>query len=444
MVRLSLLCAAALWVGCAGAQGLTLKPSARLGAPEPAGTSVQTADYIVAVVNAEPITYHDVRREVQRVVMQATQMRSPLPATAEIEREVTERLITLKAQLQLARDLGVRADEAAIDEAERNIALQNQVDRAELHRRVQADGMTLAQFRDQLRDQIVLQRLREREVDARVQVSDAEVQAQWAQLQAQNDPQRLAFNLAQIVVPLDENAPPQAVSAARERALAWHSRALAGEDFAALAREAGGSGAAMGLRTLDRYPSLFAQAVRDLPPGGVSALLRSGAGFHVLKVVQRYNPDLPPAQRVQQHARHILLLLNAQRSADQARAQLAQWRAQIVAGQADFAALAQAHSQDGSAERGGDLGWADPGLFVPEFEDALAALAPGEISAPLVSRFGVHLVQLIDRREMALTQAQQTELLRNQMREKKREQALRQWLQDVRARAYVELRPAPR
>jgi peptidyl-prolyl cis-trans isomerase SurA len=185
------------------------------------------------------------------------------------------------------------------------------------------------------------------------------------------------------------------------------------------------------------------QAVQKLPEGGVSDIVRSGAGFHVIKVLERHGGGLPGPTVIQSHARHILLRPNAQLSEAAAVQRLADFKRRVQAGQADFAQLAREFSQDTSARNGGDLGWANPGVFVPEFEDTLNALAPGQISDPVISRFGVHLIQLLERRQATLTQREQREIARNQLREKKLDELYAQWAQDVRGRAYVELREPP-
>jgi peptidyl-prolyl cis-trans isomerase SurA len=192
------------------------------------------------------------------------------------------------------------------------------------------------------------------------------------------------------------------------------------------------NGGVVGLRAADRYPPLFYQAVQALPEGGVSDLVRSGAGFHVLKVVEKRKGGLPGATVVQSHARHILLRPGPQLS-----------EAAAIARLADFAQLAREFSQDASAPNGGDLGWAAPGLFVPEFEDAMNGLEPGKLSKPVVSRFGVHLIQLLERRQATLSPREQRELARNLVREKKLDESYTQWAQEVRGRAYVEFREPP-
>ncbi|WP_326535759.1 peptidylprolyl isomerase [Pseudorhodoferax sp.] len=409
--------------------------------------AARQSDFIVAVVNSEPITNLEVQRRLARTVQQLRQQGGRLPPQAELTRQVLESLVVERAQLQQARELGLKVDEAAVNLAEQNVARQNQIDVAELRRRIALDGMTLAQFRNDIRDQILLSRLRDRELDARVRVSDAEVE-QFLREQADAAPAApTEINLAQVLVTVPENATPQQVAERQARAQEVEKRARAGEDFAALARSFSdapdaATGGEMGLRSPDRYPELFLQATAQLPVGGVTAPVRSGAGFHILKVVDKRQPGMLQSV-TQQHARHILLRVDAQQPEAQARERLAGMKRRIEAGQADFAAVAQASSQDGSAAQGGDLGWSNPGQFVPEFEEVVEALRPGEISEPIVSRFGVHLIQLLERRQYQLNPREQREVARNMVRERKMDEAYRSWLQELRGRAYVELREAP-
>lgn len=449
------LLALALWATeAATAQGLRaptaptspIAPTA-LAATAPARTST-AADFIVAVVNSEPITNHEIRRQLERVVQQSAAQRRPAPDMAQLAPQVLDDLINQKAQLQLARDTGLRVETSALDEAEQSIARQNQIDVTELHHRLERDGQSVAQFRAQLHDQILLQRLVEREVQPRVRVSDAEVEQYLRDQQAAPPSGDAELNLAQIVVSVPETATPTQLEALRARAQRALERARKGEDFAALVREFSdaadlSTGGQLGLRTVSRYPDLFVVATQALTVGDVADLVRSPAGFHVLKVVEKINPNLPTLAVTQSHARHILLIPGANLSEEAARAQLADFKKRVVNGQADFAALAREHSQDGSAASGGDLGWSSPGMFVPEFETLMNRLAPGEVSDPLLSRFGLHLIQLLERRKASLTPQEQREAVRAMLREKKSDQVYRTWAQEVRARAYVELREAP-
>lgn len=433
------------------AQGL--KPLAA-GSPSVATPkSALPADFIVAVVNSEPITNNEVRAEMQRVLQQLTQQRRTLPDSKVLARQVLERLINDKAQLQLARESGVRVDDAAVDLAEQNIARQNQLEVAELRRRIAADGMVLSQFREQLRDQLMLTRLRERDVEPRVKVSDLEVD-QYLREQQQSsaiDPASQEINLAQILVAVPDSASPVQIAALQAKAQRALDRARAGEDFVSLVREfsdasdsaSRANGGQLGLRTADRYPPLFLEATQTLGVGDISPVVRSGAGFHILKVIEKKNAGLPAMMVTQSRARHILLRLSPQLSEAAARAKLTEFKKRIVAGQADFAALARDNSQDGSAAQGGDLGWANPGMFVPEFEEAMNRLTPSQVSDPLVSRFGVHLIQLMERRNTALSPREQRETVRAMLREKKLDEAYATWSQDLRGRAYVEMREPP-
>lgn len=414
------------------------------GAASPAS---RQSDYIVAVVNSEPITNQEVQRRVARILQQARQQGGRVPPQSELTRQVLESLVVERAQLQLAREMGMRVDDASVDQAEQNVARQNQIDVAELRRRLERDGSTPTQFRNELRDQLLLTRVRDRELESRVKVSDVDVE-QYLREHANAPTAAVSeINLAQVLVAVPEGATPQQVAERLARAQDVQRRAQAGEDFAGLARaysdatDAAGGGE-LGLRAPDRYPQLFLDATLALPVGTITAPVRSGAGWHVLKVVDKRQAG--PAHTVaQQHARHILLRVGPQLSEATARERLLGMKRRIESGQADFAGLARASSQDGSAAEGGDLGWSSPGQFVPEFEEVLDGLQPGQLSEPFVSRFGVHLVQLIERRQYSLSPREQREMARSMVRESRMEEAYRSWLQEVRARAYVEMREAP-
>ena len=438
-------------VPAAQAQGLRVSP--QLGGSRPAArandNTPRSADYIVAVVNSEPITNNEVRSRMVRFEQQLTQQGTPLPPRPELARQVLERLISEKAQLQLARETGVKVDEVMLDQAEQNVARQNQIDVAELRRRIVADGVTPAQFREDLRNQLLLTRLRDRELETRVRVSDLEIDQYIRELQGSTDVSALELNLAQILIAVPEGATVPQVAVLQARAQRVLDRARGGEDFAKLAREfseapgAAASGGIVGLRSADRYPPLFVEATQSLREGGLSNLVQSGAGFHVLKVIEKRQGGVPGANVVQSHARHILLRPGPELTEAAARERLSAYKKRIEAGQADFALLARENSEDASSRNGGDLGWTNPGVFVPEFEDTMNALSPGQVAEPVVSRFGVHLIQLLERREAVLSQREQRDLARGAMREKKLDEAYTSWAQDVRGRAYVEYREPP-
>lgn len=427
-------------LGLGGGARLPSAPSLPLG-PAP----VQQADYIVAVVNSEPITNNELRMRMMRAAQQLAQQNTAVPPESVLAKQVLENLITEKALQQQARDTGIKVDDLTVDQAEANVARQNGMDSAQLRRRLAADGMSLERFRNDLRNQLLLTRLRERDVDGRVRVSDLDIDQFIREQQASVDQTGVELNLGHVLVVVPESASPADIATLQAKAQGVADRARKGDDFAALAREfsnaaEGASGGALGLRAADRYPALFVESTQALPVGGIAGPVRSPAGFHVLKVLERERAGVPGTHVTQTHARHILLRPTAQLSETAAAARLAEYKQRIQSGQADFATLAREHSQDGSAKDGGDLGWANPGQFVPEFEEALDALAPGQIGGPLVSRFGVHLLQLIERREATLTQREQREVARNVVREKKLDEAYASWVRDVRARAYVEIR----
>ena len=401
------------------------------------------ADFIVAVVNSTPITNVELQLRLLRVQQQLSRQGN-VPPRSQLLREVLERLILERAQLQLARELGVTPDDAAVDQAVDNVALQNQVSLEELKRRLSVDGVDYARFRADVRDELTLVRLREREVDSRVKVSEQDIDQFFRDRQAQAGAEPERIQLAQILVAVPESATADQVRALQAKAQRALDRVRAGEPFAGVAAEVSdaadrAAGGDLGLRPVDRLPSLFVDAVRDLKDGALAGPLRSGAGFHVLQLVKR-SRDAAALTVNQTRARHILFKSGPKFNEAQATAKLLDFKRLIVAGQADFAALARDNSEDGSAKDGGDLGWTSTGMFVPEFEQVMNQLAPGQIADPLVSRFGVHLLQVMARREAPLSEREQRELARNLVREKKIEEAFILWQQEVRGRAYVEFR----
>jgi peptidyl-prolyl cis-trans isomerase SurA len=420
-------------------------PAPSMSAPSAPAGGQRAAGYIVALVNSEPITNTEVQTRVDRVLSEnAEARRAPL---AEVSRLVLERLISERAQLQLAKESGIRIDDVTVDQAEETVARQNQINVAELRRRVISEGISPAEFRTDLRNQLLLTRLREREVNARVKIGDAEVD-QFIQEQRSGNVASSEINLAQVLVAVPDNASESQIAALEQKAQALAGARAHGEDFAVLARDNSDSpdrvgGGALGLRSVQRYPQPFVDATQALPVGGVAGPIRSGAGFHVLKVLAKGKADAVDGTVAQTRVRHILLRTDAQRSTAQAIAQLTDFKRRLQGGTADFAGLARDNSQDGSAKDGGDLGWMRAGQFVPEFEEVVQRLAPGQVSDPVVSRFGVHLIEVVGRREGKLSQAEQREAARAVLREKRMDEAFDTWAQEVRAKAYVEFRQPP-
>jgi peptidyl-prolyl cis-trans isomerase SurA len=404
----------------------------------------QSADFIVALVNSEPITNSELQTQIKQITEQREQQRQTLPPASELRSLVLERLVNERAQLQLARDSGLRADPVAIDQAEANLAAQNQMDIAQFRQSLMQRGISQTAFREQIRDQILLSRLHERDVESRVRVSDTDVENALAARQVANaDPLAQEINLANLLVPLPEKPTPAQVTLAQTQAQRILARIRAGEEFGTLVKELSGAersnGGQLGLRRADRYPLLFVNATTALSVGQVSEPVRSDAGFHLLLVVERRAGSLVQTMP-QTRARHILLRISPQLSQAQAVARLSETRARIMAGSIPFEAAAREMSQDGSASQGGDLGWATAGMFVPEFESAMDQLKEREISQPVVSRFGVHLLQVMERRSVELTPVQVRERVRAELRAQRIEEAYLAWERDIRNRAFIEIR----
>jgi peptidyl-prolyl cis-trans isomerase SurA len=409
---------------------------------------IRSADYIVAVVNSEPVTNAEVQAMRQRLVRELGGRGAQLPPAAQLTQQALDMLINEKAQLQQAEEQGIKVDNDQVDQAEANVAASNQLTREALHQRLAQDGVSLETYRKQLKNQLILSRLREREVESRTRVSEQDID-RYLQEQGQSgqsSPPEL--NIAMILLTVAENASAAESRAVEDKARELLRRARAGEDFAQLAKahsqafDKGAKGGEMGLRPADRYPEIFVEAVSKLPPLGISEPVRSGAGFHLLKLLERR--QTPPTMTVvQTRTRHILLRPSAQLSRDQAVARLQDVRQQILSGKTSFARAAQETSQDGSAAQGGDLGWTVQGQFVPEFEQAMNRLQPGQLSEPLVSRFGVHILEVTERRKVAVPEKEQRDMARAALREKRMDESYERWVEDVRGRAYVEMREAP-
>ena len=422
-----------------------------VGAGLPAAQAQQraparTADYIVAIVNSELVTAAELELRITRLRADAVRNNSTLPSGAELRQRVLDLLIDERVQVTHARDSGQRVDDAELDRAVANVALQNQLTLPQLRDKLRQEGIDYGRFRNNIRDQLLAERVREREVQARIRISDADIDAfidkRRAAAGASDE-----YNIAQILVTVPEGAAPAQVAERRARADAAMARVRAGEAFDAVAKAVSedsnkAQGGVIGLRPADRLPDVFMEVVRPLKTGEVApALLRTGAGFHVLKLVEKRDAGGLAIQ--QTRARHILLRPSPQLPQDAALRRLAEFKRQIMAGTKTFEQLARENSEDGSAAQGGELGWASPGSFVPEFEDTMNAMALNGISEPIVSRFGVHLIQVLARRQVMLEAKQLREQARNALREQKFDEAYVEWLQELRARAYVELREPP-
>jgi peptidyl-prolyl cis-trans isomerase SurA len=417
---------AALLAGAAFSQGVTL------------------VDRIVAVVNKEVITMSELNEAIDGAERQLRRQGTQAPEREVLERQLLERLILDKAQLQLARDTGVRVDEVQLDRAVQRVAEQNKMTLAEFRSALERDGVQFYQFRDDMRDQIVLTRLREREVDDKIQVSDTEIDLFLEEMKAQPGA-RDEYNVAHILIRVPDQASPERIESARAKAVKARADAAAGGDFARLA--AGFSdapdalqGGAIGWRTADRLPELFAGALGRMSPGEVSEVLKSSAGFHVIKLIERRGAGAPSAPVTQTRLRHILIRTSETVSEAEARRRLLGLRERLASGAADFAELARANSDDGTAARGGELDWVYPGDTVPEFERAYQDLKPGEVSQPIKTAFGYHLIEVLERRSADLSPERRRLEARKVLRERKSDEAFQQWLRQLRDQTYVDLR----
>ena len=427
---------------CLLVANLTTAPLVQAQSSNPASRQ----NFIVAVVDAEPITNVDVSLRVSQIRQQLAQQGKTVPSQAELLQVALNKLIDEKALLQFAKESGITVDDESVTQAEQRVAAQRQLSVDALHKKLLAEGSSGSRLRQELRDQLTLQRLNERNVPSRIRISDVEVeQAIRARKNSFVDPNP-DVELGQIFIAVPEKASAEHVQELQAKAQQALSKLKQGEGFASVAKAFSDGaerdkGGLMGVRPLDRYPTLFVDAIQNFQLDEVSGIIRSGAGFHILKLVSKKGKEQVTVTETR--ARHILLRPGGKLSQTAARGQLAEYKRQIESGKVDFADLAKAHSQDGSAANGGDLGWVTSGTFVPEFEEAMNKLKPGEIADPVVSRFGVHLIQLLARREAPISEKDLRELVRNQLRTEKFDETYQMWVQEVRGRAYVELRDPP-
>jgi peptidyl-prolyl cis-trans isomerase SurA len=413
-----------------------------LAASAAGARAVTLVDRIVAVVNKDVITYSELYEAVGMAERQLKRQGTPAPERRVLERQMLERLILDKAQLQLARDTGIRIEELQLDRAVERIAESNKMTLADFRRALESDGVSFDAFRNDVRQQMIMTRLREREVDNRIQVSDTEVDLFLEQQKTR--PEGAEYNIAHVLVRVPEQASPERIREARSRADQALADARRGEPFARVAASYSDApdalqGGALGWRSHERLPELFANALAAMQPGEVSDVLRSPAGFHVLKLVERRGAGSAAPVR-QTRLRHILIRTNEAVSENEARRKLLELRERIVSGGADFSDMARVHSEDGTAARGGELDWVYPGDTVPEFERAYESLKIAEVSQPVRTPFGYHLIQVLERRSSDMSPERRRLQARQALRDRKADEAYQEWLRQLRDQTYVELR----
>ncbi|HJU72006.1 MAG TPA: peptidylprolyl isomerase [Paucimonas sp.] len=426
--------------------------NATVGDTKPAASAkprIQPADSIVAVVNHDVITRNELNERMRIVTARMKAQGSALPPEEQLQRQLLERMIVDRAQLQLASETGIQINDTMLDLAISRIAEQNKMSLQEFRNQLERDGTPFGKFREEIRNEIIMQRLREREVDNRIQISESEVDNYLA-AEAGATQGRQEFNLAQILIRIPENASAEQIAERRRRAEEVQRQLKAGGDFAKLAATYSDAsdalkGGDLGWRDQNRLPQLFVDAIGGLDQGGVSDIVKSANGFHILKLVGKRMPSVvkvgngTAAAAVQQtHARHILIKVNQVVTASDARRKLLELKERLDNKAAKFEDLAKLYSNDLSAAKGGDLGWLYPGDTVPEFERAMNALQPGQVSEPIESPFGYHLIQVLERKTDDVSKERQRLLARQVIRDRKLEEATEDWLRQLRDRAYVE------
>jgi len=417
-----------------------------LGAPanaqKPDAGRVVLLDRIAVVINDEVVTRRDLDERVRIVQLQLRQQGTPLPPRDELEKQVLERIIYARVQLQYAKETGLRVDDAQLEKAIARIAEENKLSVMQLRAAVEKDGVSFDRFREDIRDEITLSRLREREIDNKITVTESEVDAALSALQSQ-DGKNEEYDLSHILIRVPEQASPEQLRNRRARAEQALAQIKAGTDFRQVAASFSDApdavqGGAMGWRELARLPAIFIDAVKTLKPGDVSGVLRSPAGFHIVRVNDRRGNNSPVLVS-QTHARHILIKTSEVVSESEAKDRLLKLKERIDNG-ADFAELARLQSEDASASRGGDLGWLSPGDTVPEFEKAMDALKPGHVSDPVRSPFGWHLIEVLERRTQDMSQQQHRMQVRLALRQQKADEAYQEWVRQLRDKAFVDYR----
>lgn len=410
-------------------------------------TGARPLDEIAAVVNDDVITEYELQQHTRMAALNLRRQNIKLPPMQSLRRQVLDQLILNKVVTQRARDVGIRVDDQMVSAAIEQIAAANKVTVEKMRDDLAADGVPFASFRDQIRLEIVMQRLREREVDSQIQVPESEIDAYIAEQRGIPGQAGVEYNISHILLPVESGS-----DAAKTEALAQDImiRARSGEDFASLAAsysKASDSmnGGELGWRTSQSMPTILWEAIKSNPAKGAIAMARNSSGFHIVKVMDERNglaSQMAGNTVKMTHARHILMQVSQLTPEATVLSRLTDIRSKILDGQTDFQTMARLHSVDGSSTRGGDLGWLQPGDTVPEFETAMDQLKIGEISQPVKSRFGYHLIQVEERKQAKSDPRRERMAALQALREKKLGEAVIKWQRELRDAAYVEIRQA--
>ena len=430
-------------IACAGAFALSAAAQSKLDTKLATTPSrIVPVDRIVAVVNDEVITQNDLNERVNLVIRQLQRQGGQVPASDVLGRQILERMINDSVQTQLGKENGLKIDDATLDRTIERIAQENNMSMTDFRAALDKDGVKYPRFREDIRQEILLSRLREREVDNSVVVTDAEVDTEIAR-QAKEATSDSEYRLAHVLVMVPPQATPDQIEQRRRRAVVALSELRKGANFAQIAATYSDApdalqGGSLGWRSSARLPTLFVDIIDKLQPGDVSDILRSPNGFHIVKLLEKRGKAA--ATGVQQtHVRHILIRAKEGLSEAEARDKLADVRKKIMDG-ADFGEMAKTNSDDTSASKGGDLGWVAPGDTVPEFERVMNALKAGEVSPPVQTPFGWHLVQVLERRSDEMSADRKKILARQAIRQRKADEAYQDWIRQARDRAFVENR----
>lgn len=399
-------------------------------------------DRIVAVVNDDVIMESELETKLRTVVNQLQENGTSLPPQSALEKQVLDRLIMNKLQLQMAANTGIRVDDETLNKTINNIAAQNNVSLSQFRQILESDGYNYEQFREDIRNEIIISRLRQRQVDNQISVTDREIKNYLANVEIQGTVEN-EYLISHILIATPPNAGEAEVEQTRLVANKVLEDLKAGRDFAEMAASISDGqqaleGGKLGWRKHNEIPTLFTEYVDDMEKGEISELIQSPSGFHIIELTDFRSSEKNIVQQTK--ARHILLKPNELATEEDIRIRLRQLKTRIEGGD-DFAALAQAHSEDTvSAAEGGSLGWITPGDLVPKFEEKMDALQPGEVSEPFETQFGWHIVQVLERREYDNSEELRRSKARQAIRERKMEDAHQNWLRDLRSEAYVEYR----
>lgn len=411
-------------------------------ADTPAAPQQAVLNRIVAIVNDSIIVSSELDDAMKNVIAQLRSKGTQLPGRRALEKQVLERLVVEKLQLQLAETNGMSIDDSTLNSEMQNLARGNNITVAEFREVIERDGLSYEAFREDLRRQLLIQELRRQMVGSRIRVTDQEVDNLRAMLQASGTG-NVEYHLAHILVAIPEAASPEQIQAAERRARDILARLRANADFAETAiaesnAQTALEGGDIGWRSLGQMPELFVEPLKAMKTGDISDLIRSSGGFHIIKLVEKRGDERHIMR--QTHARHILLKEDDLHSDADNQVRIRQLEMRLRAGE-DFATLARSNSQDTlSAARGGDLGWLSPGDTLPDFENAMDKLAPGEISEPVATRYGWHLIQVLEHREHDDTEEFERNRVKNLLRSRKYDEELLLWLRRLRDEAYVEFR----